>query len=291
MTQLGDYHVKEPSGGTKSWLTTDGKPSWPIIGVGVAVVFTISFAAFWFLDRGGDEVSQPQAVIEAPPPTPAPTPPPTAPDPEPFNLPTLDGSNEILRELVSALSAHPGFSQWIITEDLIRTWVVVVDNVADGRNPATWVEAIQPNGNFQTMGEEPELRIDPKSFERYEPHAQIVASLDTADTADLFRALLPLMDEAYAELGYPDTPFIETFERAVVRLLATPVLEEQPTLVARVSFFEYTDATLESLTPVQKQFMGMGPDNMRVVQDKLSEIAQAIGIPSERLPSGSSLLR
>ena len=93
MTQLGDYHVKEPSGGAQSWMTTDGKPPWPIIGVGVAVVFTISVAAFWFLDRGSDEVSQPQAVIEEPPPTPAPSPPPTAPDPEPFNLPALDGSD------------------------------------------------------------------------------------------------------------------------------------------------------------------------------------------------------
>ena len=289
MTQLGDYNVKEPSGGSGSW-TPAGKPPWPIIGTAVAVVFIVVFAAFWFLGRSGEEPAPPpQAAIEEP--APAPSPPPPVPEPEPFELPTLDASDAVVLDLVAALSAHPALVEWLVTEDLIRTFVVVVDNVADGRNPAQHVPVLRPDTRFQTAGEEPDLTIDPRSFARYDAHAQIVASVDTRGAAELFLTLRPLMDEAYRELGYPETPFMDTFQRAVARLLEAPIVEGQPTLLTRVSFLEYTDDTLESLSPVQKQLMCMGPDNMRTVQATLRAIAQAIGIPADSLPRSSVLLR
>ena len=291
MTQLGDYNVKEPAGGSGSWMPA-GKPPWPLIGIAVAAVFMVAFAAFWFLGRGGEEPAPPpQAAIEEPPPAPAPPPPPRAPEPEPFELPVLDASDAVVRDLVAALSAHPALAEWLVTDDLIRTFVVVVDNVADGRNPAQHLPVMRPDTRFQTAGEEPEFAIDPRSFARYDAHAQIVASVDTSGAGELFLTLRPLMDEAYRELGYPETPFMDTFQRAVARLLEAPIVEGQPTLLTRVSFFEYTDDTLESLSPVQKQLMGMGPDNMRTVQSKLREIAQAIGIPADSLPRSQVLLR
>ena len=44
------------------------------------------------------------------------------------------------------------------------------------------------------------------------------------------------------------------------------------------AFYEYTDERLDSLTPVQKQFLGMGPDNVRTVQAKMRAVAGAIGL-------------
>ena len=289
MTELGDFKDQTPASGGSTWKP-GGKPPWAMIGIGMAVAFIVAFAAFLLLD-GGEPEPPPQAVVEEAPPPPPPPPPPIPDEPEPFELPTLGDSDTVVRALIEALSAHPGLASWLVTDDLIRTFVVTVDNVAYGRNPSQHLLALRPDSRIGTEGQGPALTFDPVSFRRYESHAEIVASLDTAGTAELFLQLRPLMDEAYAELGYPNTPFMDTFERAVAQLLEAPVVEGQPSLVRRASFFEYTDPALEALPPVQKQLMGMGPDNMRVVQDKVRAIALATGVSAERLPSGSVLLR
>ena len=52
----------------------------------------------------------------------------------------------------------------------------------------------------------------------------------------------------------------------------------------RASFFEFADAELEDLLPVQKQFLGMGPRNVRAVQASLLDIARELGIDASSLP-------
>ena len=47
--------------------------------------------------------------------------------------------------------------------------------------------------------------------------------------------------------------------------------------------YEYVDPSLESLSSAQKVLMRMGPQNARVVQDKLREIGLALGIPADEL--------
>jgi len=111
-----------------------------------------------------------------------------------------------------------------------------------------------------------------------------VASIDAAGTADLYRRLHPLITEAYAELGHPDGGFDETLLRALRNLLETPVLERDVGLVPRAVFFEYSDNTLEDLLPAQKQFLGLGPRNVRAVQAKLLEITREIGLDTSSLP-------
>ncbi|MDP7692905.1 MAG: hypothetical protein QGG89_13815, partial [Vicinamibacterales bacterium] len=44
------------------------------------------------------------------------------------------------------------------------------------------------------------------------------------------------------------------------------------------------DAELEDLLPVQKQFLGMGPRNVRAVQASLLDIARELGIDASSLP-------
>ena len=252
--------------------------SWPMVTVGAVALIVVGVTVYWFFGRDSDEPIEPTPTAVVEPPAP-PTPPPSPPEPEPtFELPVLDDSDAVVRDLVAALSAHPRLATWLVTDDLIRRFVVVVDNIADGRNPGQHVPFMRPNTRFQTIGEQPALRIAPANFSRYDTHAQLIASLDTDGTAESYQRLLPLMDAGYAELGYPDTEFSSTFARAVAHLLDAPVLDEPPTLIPRVSFFEYTDDELESLSPAHKQFMGMGPANMRVVQAKIREIAIAIGL-------------
>ena len=60
------------------------------------------------------------------------------------------------------------------------------------------------------------LFVDPRSYGRYNWLADAVASLDTEGSARLYSTLRPRVEEAYAELGSPDTRFDATLERAIV---------------------------------------------------------------------------
>jgi hypothetical protein len=51
--------------------------------------------------------------------------------------------------------------------------------------------------------------------------------------------------------------------------------------------YQFTDPRLERLSGAQKQLLRMGPRNVRIVQDKLREVARALRIPADRLPSSS----
>ena len=259
---------------------------WVIAGIAGTVILAVGLGLYFFLGSG--EESAPETAVAAEPPPPPPPPPPAT-DPEPFELPPLDESDAVIRDLVAVLSAHPGLAAWLVTDDLIRRFVVAVDNVADGVNPARHVPFMKPATRLQTEGEEPDLFLAPASHRRYDAVAGIAASLDPAGTAELYRRFLPLMDEAYRELGYPDTAFAATFRRAVGRVLDTPVVAGRPALVGRGLLFQYVDADLEDQSPVQKQLMGMGPDNLRTVQAAVRDIATAIGLID--LPGGRVLLR
>jgi hypothetical protein len=49
--------------------------------------------------------------------------------------------------------------------------------------------------------------------------------------------------------------------------------------------YEFTSPNLEALTGAQRQLLRTGPDNVRAIQAALRNIALALGIPSERLPT------
>ena len=253
----------------------------PLIGV-VAVAVVAGLVSFFYF--GGQEtVEEPEPVVEALPPSPPP--PPVAAPVEEIALPPLDDSDSLVRDLVAALTSHPGFAAWLIPDQLVRTFVVVVENVADGNNPAGRLTPLRPTQRFRVRGEAPQLGVDPASYARYNTHAELVASINPVGAAELYRRLYPLITEAYAELGHPDGGFNDTLRRALRNLLETPVLERDVTLVPRATFFEFVDDELEDLHPVQKQFLGMGPRNVRAVQASLLDIARKIGIDPGDLPT------
>ncbi len=213
---------------------------------------------------------------------------PNQPEPEvskPLTLPDLDRSDLIVRDLVTTLSAHPGLTAWLASEALIRRFTVSVENIADGRNPAKHLPILDPNKKFKTVDQDGRVFIDQSSYDRYNIHGDVIASLDAPGCARLYMTLKPLIDEAYRDLGHPNGGFDGTLERAINRLLETPVVERNAAVIPRLGYHEFSDAELESLAPVQKQFLGMGPRNVRLLQGKLRELAVQLGIPEISLPT------
>jgi hypothetical protein len=205
-------------------------------------------------------------------------------EPDQVDVPPLDQSDDVVRALVRKLSSHPRVAAWLATDGLIRNFTAVVVNVADGTSPAPLLPRLRPSGPY-TVSEQAGGRVvvDPNSYRRYDQLADAVASIDAGGAATLYATLKPRIEEAYRDLGYPEGSFDRALERAIVSLVTTPVPSGSPQLVPRGIGYGYADERFESLSPPQKQLLRMGPDNARAVQDKLREIAAALGIPPDRL--------
>ena len=203
--------------------------------------------------------------------------------PDDIVVPPLDESDALVRQLVAALSSHPQIAAWLTTDGLIRNATAVVHDVSAGMTPASRLGVLAPARRFHVLDRDGDLRVDPQSFARYDTLADAFASIDANGAARLYATLKPRITEAYAEQGFPHVPFDRTLERAILHLLQTPVVDETPALEPRgADVFAYADPRLESLSPVQKHLLRMGPRNVRVVQAKLREIAEAIGKPMDR---------
>jgi len=225
---------------------------------------------------GASEAAQPA------PSTDAPTPLGTSADA--IDLPPLDESDEAVRTLVAALTSNPTVAAWLATDDLIRTFTVVVSNIASGESPARHVPVLKPRGRFLVLERGEDLLVSPRSYARYSSLATAASAIHAEGVARLYTTLKPRIEEAYRELGEPDTPFDQTLEHAIVLLLRTPIPDGPVSVEPSGAIsYRFADRTLEKLNPAQKLLIRFGPDNQREVQTSLRAIALALGIPGERL--------
>jgi hypothetical protein len=203
-------------------------------------------------------------------------------DPRSIDVPPLDESDPLVRRLVRELSSHPRVVAWLATDDLIRSFTVAVQNIADGRVPTMPLRTLRPTGPFTVTTAATQLRIDPRSYARFDSLAGAVDSIDPAGAAQLYATLKPRIEEAYAELG-GTVPFDQTLERAIVNLLRAPAVDASVRLDQRGVAYAFQDPNVERLSAAQKQLVRMGPRNAATIQAKLRAIALALGVPADRL--------
>ena len=262
-------------------VPVENSHNWPkIAGAALLVVVVAATGYLVFRNR--------QAAAPASTPAAAPAPPTDVAkalgaDIAPIDLPPLNDSDDVVRGLVKELSSHPSVLAWLMTDNLIRNFTVVVSNIAAGEPAARQVTVLRPKGSFQVEERGEDLFIDSRSYARYLPLSTAATSIDPEGAAKLYTTLKPRIDEAYTELGQGST-FDQTLERAIVLLLRTPVHEGRVAVEPNGAVgYRFDDPALEKLTPTQKLLIRFGPENQRAVQTSLRNIALALGIPPDRL--------
>ncbi len=195
---------------------------------------------------------------------------------EPLDI-SLNESDDLVRELAKELSSHPELAVWLMSDELIRNFVAAVDNIANGHSPVPQIDFFEPEGEFKVHEELGEYSIDPENYERYDIVAQVFASLDTKGCVVLYRKLMPAIQEAYKDLGYPEKDFNDTLKKALMELLDVPVVDEPIMLEKKVVTYMMTNPALEALSAAQKHLLRMGPANVRGIQGKLRMMAQSLG--------------
>ena len=159
----------------------------------------------------------------------------------------------------------------------MRRATVVTDNIAEGADPATHLGFLRPQAPFTVVERDGRLYMSPESHRRYDRLTTALTSIDPGAAAGLYRLVRPLVSTAYRELGYPDGGFDRTLERALQRILATPVIQGDAELVPGEVGYAFADPRLEALAPAQKTLLRTGPDNARRIQAHLEAFRTALG--------------
>lgn len=267
---FGDYPLSKPTAPEppERRPAQSSTSRWTIVGAGA--VIAAAALTLWWLSR-----AQPPAVIPAPTAPTNPVEESRRPKPEPLQLPTLSDSDGMLRELAATLSRHPQLARLVAGRALVRSATLAVIQIGDGKTPAVPLAPLRPsirlNISGQTSG-----RVEAPNFSRWEAATQALNSIPARDAARVYVNVKPLFDEAYREMGYPGGDFDTAIVKAIRVLNATPPSPPELTLVRRDGYFEFTDSTLQSLQPVQKQLLLLGPENRTRVLFWLNQFATAL---------------
>jgi hypothetical protein len=201
-----------------------------------------------------------------------------------ISLPALKDSDELVRKKAKDLSTYAKLAEWLKVNDLIRRITAAVDNIAQGMSPRPHLKFLSPQKPFTVVKKGEKICLNPQSYRRYDLVADAFASLDANASIRIFRELKPLFQEAYRELGYPNKDFQKTLVQAIKELLSTPIVKGDIVVEQGVITYQMVDDNLEDLDDAQKDLLRMGPQNIRKVQNKLREMALALGVPENQLP-------
>jgi hypothetical protein len=275
--------------------STAGLPVIPLV-LGVALV--VIAAAWYLLDTDETATSEPPAPAEpAVAARPAPPPPPPAPDiPEPEPEPVapaqpdepeapappplrLEDSDMPVREALVAEVAGTPLAPALDNQELLTRAASLIDATSQGRMFHQVLKLPPPEVSFSVIEIDGGAYIDPDSFQRYDAYAQAIAGVDPQTVAAAFHNFRPLLEEAYAALGYDGDEMDNALVRALDQVIAAPVLDEPARLERDVTTWHYVDPALEELPSLSKQLLRMGPENQALIQAKARAIREALLAP------------
>jgi hypothetical protein len=179
-----------------------------------------------------------------------------APEPS-VSLPPLVDSDSFVRERLEGFSLP---DSWVEQDHLLRRLAVFTDNATRGELSRRQLEFAKPEGRFRVVTKDGRLYADPSNPERFDSYLDRLEAIDPAILARLLGMLGPLIDEAFGELGSA-LHGRGAFRDAIDRILEVPVRTEELELVRPNVFYEYADPDLESLPPLDKQLLRLGPMN------------------------------
>jgi hypothetical protein len=201
-----------------------------------------------------------------------------------------ESDDEALRSLSEVVDGTTPVERYVVEEDVIARIVATVDAL-DGKQVPEAIQAVQgPGGAFEATPDDqpdevilndlgdpvPQFQLNPANYRRYTPYVAMLESVNADGLARAYRAYQPLFEEAFDQLGYPDSDFEERLLKVIDDALAAPESERPLQLIKPEAYFLFADEDLETLNAAQKVMLRMGPDNAARVKAKLAEIRAAL---------------
>lgn len=254
----------------------------------VAVVGLIAIAGvmWWQLDRPAPTPPPPVVMAPAPVAEPAAVPAPApvetpAPEPKvaaaPLTADTLGGA---LNELFGAKRV----AALLRLDDFARRFVATVDNLPRAQAPASLWPVKPAAGRFMVIERTGDrVAVSPDNAARYTPLVLLAEQADAAAVVALYVRALPLLQQAYEDLGYPKGRFHTRLLAVIDHLLAAPpapeILEVTLTEVkgdipsTRPWLrYEFADPALEQASAGHKMMLRVGATNERRLKTRLQAL-------------------
>ncbi|WP_250885798.1 DUF3014 domain-containing protein [Shewanella jiangmenensis] len=194
----------------------------------------------------------------------------TLPPPEP--VPPLEQSDAFVAGKVTSLNGAQKLGPLLAQQDLVRQFVVFVDNLAVGQLARKQSPVKGPQQKFAVSDIGNKTFLDPAGYGRYDLYANMLAGMSDVQLAALYNQLSPLLEQAFDELGYTDISFADRTQQAIDQLLEAPLVDQPMELHSVSVNFKFDDPALEALPPAQKLMIRMGPDNARKVKAALQKL-------------------
>lgn len=187
-------------------------------------------------------------------------------------VPNLPESDAFVHQKALALISNNVVGSSLVTQDLIRQFVVFVDNLAQGELTRKVSPIKGPEKLFTVAEITNKVYLNPESYHRYDAYATVIANMDEQSLMHTYKQLTPLFDEAFAELGYSNAKFNDRMLQAIKVMLAAPIIEEPIELSSISVNYRFVDPNLEALPSAQKLLVRMGPENTRKVKTALRKM-------------------
>jgi len=203
-------------------------------------------------------------------------------------LPPLESSDPALRDTLTGLFGPRWLGQLFHRNELVRRFVVTVDNLPRPKLPSQALLIKHPVGYFLTTGGSDTRSIDPRNAERYMIYARFAEAVDARKVVAAYVYFYPLFEQEYRILGYPSGSFNARVVEAIDDLLLTPDIEGSVELAQPRVLYEFADPGLEALSAGQKIMLRMGTENAAKIKTKLRQIRHeleassgTLGLPAE----------
>ncbi|WP_255208129.1 MULTISPECIES: DUF3014 domain-containing protein [unclassified Myxococcus] len=241
------------------------------VGVAALVMLSAGVGAWRVLRQSAPALPRPSLAVIPKPSHPGVAPPRAEPP-----LPSAAELDALLRTRLARASLMPEFAAGLKERDLLRRFVTVVGNVANGDSPREAVRFLAPAGTFEARRKAGKLVIGKQSHARYDVIGQVVGSLEMGVLVSTYREVRHLAERLHKETARPGSTFDATLHLAFEQVLAVPVIDGDVEVVPKGAVFVYADPQLEGLTAAQKHLLRMGPRNLRRIQDKVREASQQL---------------
>jgi hypothetical protein len=190
-------------------------------------------------------------------------------------LPALADSDTLVNETMVALFGTDAFARFFNADDLVRRFVVTVDNLPR-KSTAQRLMPVKPvPGPFAAAASGAGFDVAPTNPARYRPYVVAMEGVEAKKAVAAYARMYPLFQAAYQELGYPDAYFNDRLVVAIDDLLATPDVAS-PRLVQPKVLYQYEDPALEQRSAGQKMMLRMGRENAARVKEKLRAIRKEL---------------
>ncbi|MGJ8691319.1 MAG: DUF3014 domain-containing protein [Thalassotalea sp.] len=273
---------------------SENQVPWAVIVI--IIVIVLAAAGWWMLNKSSDAdvvvMPEPVAVVEE-----------VVAEPEPLvaepvlpasefdadeaeaeeitpqiQLPTLDESDRLLIEKLPQITWRKELLKLVVTDDLIRRFVVFTDNFSQGNLSYDHRPFVLPTQKFYAQEvndsetNESAWKWDESSTQRFTMYVDLLRTIDSAELVTLYFEVKPLIDQAYQELGYPEQDFTEVLQTSITRVLDMHFPQEDLKLSRQSVMYKYQDDELESLDDAEKLLLRLGKENLLVIKSILLEI-------------------